>query len=166
MHFHSTCFAFKYEDDLYPLNLDGMLRNILVSFFVDMHVLCSKARACAVSFMPDPEITWMVGSPAELVGKQVTTSHRWHLVKNLMDQEEITIQHKMDAKKDEVTNEEAKKDEITERKRVRVMDGCYPEDRPKIRRQAMTLRLQPKWGGVRTSVDDHLSWKRPLVWGG
>ena len=91
-----------------------MLRNILVSFFVDMHVLCSQVRACAVSIMPDPEI-WHRRCTAKRAGKQVTTSDKWYTVKNLKDEEEITIQHKMDAKKEE-TNEEAKKEETEAKK--------------------------------------------------
>ena len=162
VHFHSTCFAFKYEDELYALNHDGMLLNILVSFFVDMHVLCSKAKACAVSIMPEPEI-WHRRCNEERAGKQVTLSHKWYYVKTLKDQEEITIQHKMEAKKEE-TNEEAKKEETNDSKSDVIW--CYPEDRPKIVRERMIARatLQAKWGGP-PLVLDHLAWTRPLVWG-
>ena len=68
VHFHSTCFAFKYEDELYALHHDGMLLNTFVSFFVDMHVLCSQVRACAVSIMPEPEI-WHRRCNAKRAGK-------------------------------------------------------------------------------------------------
>ena len=72
VHFHSANFKATCKDELHALAEDDMLGRIVVSFYVDQYThrtadddeanMQSAVQPTAMAIMPDPELTWGMGT--------------------------------------------------------------------------------------------------------